>query len=117
MIKRIKQFFESVAYAGLRPSGGKPLSAAETKKSGWLAPIQERIERYLNKGGSSDPLYLSNRTFMQKARVWLIIGMPMVVLFGGLGLVLTGYFNQDAPVAPLPPVYPTPKSRRRCFPT
>jgi hypothetical protein len=103
MFKRIKQFFESLAYAGLKPSGGKPLGAAEAKRSGWLAPIQDRIERFLNKGGSSDPLYLSNRTFMQKAGVWLIIGVPSVVLFGGLGLVLGGYFNQDAPVAP-PPV-------------
>src|ERR1700722_18622533 len=103
MFKRIKQFFETVAYAGLKPSGGKPLTAADTKRSGWLAPIQQRIENFLNKGGSSDPLYLSNRTFMQKAGVWLIIGVPAVVLFGGLGLVLSGYFNQDAPVAP-PPV-------------
>src|ERR1700685_2950504 len=103
MIKRIKQFFESVAYAGLKPSGGKPLAAAEAKRSGWLAPIHDRIEKFLNKGGSSDPLYLSNRTFMQKAGVWLIIGAPSVVLLGGLGLVLSGYFNQDAPVAP-PPV-------------
>ncbi|MGA3235088.1 MAG: FxLYD domain-containing protein [Bryobacteraceae bacterium] len=103
MIKRIKQFFESVAYAGLKPSGGKPLVTAEAGRSGWLAPIQDRIERFLNKGGSTDPLYLSNRTFLQKARMWLIIGVPSVVLLGGLGLVLTGYFNQDAPVAP-PPV-------------
>jgi hypothetical protein len=102
MFNRIKQFFESVAYAGLRPSRGKPLEAAETKRSGWLAPIKERIEKYLNKGGSADPLYLSNRTFMQKAGVWLIIGVPSVVLLGGLGLVLTGYFNQDVPVAPPP---------------
>jgi hypothetical protein len=103
MFKRIKEFFESVAYAGLKPSGGKPLGAAVAKRSGWLAPIRDRIEKFLNKGGSSDPLYLSNRTFMQKAGVWLIIGVPSVVLLGGLGLVLSGYFNQDAPVAP-PPV-------------
>jgi hypothetical protein len=103
MFKRIKQFFESVAYAGMKPSGGKPLGAVETRRSGWLAPIRERIEKFLNKGGSSDPLYLSNRTFMQKTGVWLMIGVPAVVLLGGLGLVLTGYFNQDAPVAP-PPV-------------
>ena len=88
MFNRIKQFFESVDYAGLKPSGAKPLGAAETKPSGWLAPIQQRIERYLNKGGSSDPLYLSNRTFMQKARLWLIIGVPSAALLGGLGLVL-----------------------------
>jgi hypothetical protein len=103
MFKRIKQFFESVAYAGLKPSGGKPLGAAVAKRSGWLAPIHDRIEKFLNKGGSSDPLYLSNRTFMQKAGVWLIIGVPSVVLLSGLGLVLSGVFNQDAPVAP-PPV-------------
>jgi hypothetical protein len=102
MFKRIRQFFESVAYAGLKPSGAKPLGAAETKPSGWLAPIQQRIERYLNQGGSSDPLYLSNRTFMQKTGVWLIIGLPSVALLGGLGLVLSGYFNQDAPVTPPP---------------
>ena len=103
MFKRIKQFFESLAYAGLKPSGGKPLGAAEVKRSGRLAPIQEWIDKFLNKGGSSDPLYLSNRTFMQKAGVWLIIGVPSVVLLAGLGLVLSGFFNQDAPVAP-PPV-------------
>jgi hypothetical protein len=103
MFKRIKQFFESLAYAGLKPSGGKPLGAADAKGSGLLAPIRERLDKFLNKGGSSDPLYLSNRTFMQKAGVWLIIGVPSVVLLAGLGLVLTGFFNQDTPVAP-PPV-------------
>jgi len=104
MFKRIKQFFESLAYAGLKPSGGKPPGAAAgTKPSGRFAPIQERLDKFLNKGGSSDPLYLSNRTFMQKAGVWLIIGLPSFVSLAGLGLVLSGYFNHDAPVAP-PPV-------------
>lgn len=102
MFKRIKQFFESVAYAGLRPSGGKPLAPAETKKSGWFAPIQQLIETFLNKSGSSDPLYLSNRTFMQKARVWLVIGLPSVILLGGLGLVLIRFFDQDTPIGPPP---------------
>ena len=103
MFNRVKRFFESVAYAGLKPSGVKPLGAAEAKRSGWLAPIERRIEKFLNKGGSSDPLYLSNRTFMQRAGVLLIIGVPSVVLLVGLGLGLAGYFNQDVPVAP-PPV-------------
>jgi hypothetical protein len=102
MLKRIKQFFESLAYAGLKPSGGKPLGASGTKPSGWFAPIQERLDKFLNKGGSSDPLYLSNRTFMQKGAVWLIIGVPSIVLLAGLGLVLGGYFNRDAPAAPPP---------------
>jgi len=103
MFKRIKQFFESLAYAGLKPSGGKPGGAAGAKPSGLLAPIQERLNKFLNKGGSSDPLYLSNRTFMQKAGIWLTIGVPSFVLLVGLGLVLSGYFNQDSPVSP-PPV-------------
>jgi hypothetical protein len=103
MFKRIKQFFESLAYAGLKPSGGKPGGAAGAKPSGLLAPIHERLNKFLNKGGSSDPLYLSNRTFMQKAGIWLTIGVPSFVLLVGLGLVLSGYFNQDSPVSP-PPV-------------
>jgi hypothetical protein len=102
MYKRIKRFFESIVYAGLRPSGGKPLTQGP-KKTGLLTPVQELIERFLNSGGSSDPLYLSNRTFMQKARIWLILGLPSLVLLAALSLVLLGYFDQSKPVAP-PPV-------------
>lgn len=102
MLKRIKQFFESVAYAGLRPSGGKPLTEADTKTPGWSAPIRQRVDRFLNKGGSSDPLYLSNRTFLQKARVWLILGLPSVIFLACLGLVLGGYFNTRPPLS-MPP--------------
>lgn len=103
MLKRIKQFFESIAYAGLRPSGGKTPAQAAPKKSGWLGSIQDRIETLLNRGGQSDPLYLSNRTFRQKAKIWLVIGLPALMLFGGLGLVLIGYFDPGSHVAP-PPV-------------
>lgn len=103
MFKRIKQFFESVAYAGLRPSGGKPLPTAEAKKPGLFAPIQQRIEKFLNKNAHSDPLYLSNRTPMQKARIWIVICVPAAALVAGLGLVMAGYFTPSAPVTP-PPV-------------
>ena len=68
MLKRLKQFFESLAYAGLRPSGGKPLNLSQPKKPGWFG---QRLEKFLVSGGQSDPLYLSNRTFMQKAGIWL----------------------------------------------
>jgi len=101
MFKRIKLFFESIAYAGLKPSGGKPAAAAETKGTGWFAPVRERIDKFLNKS-VSDPLYLSNRTFAQKARVWLIIGVPSLALLGVLGLVLIGFFNTEEPVSPPP---------------
>jgi hypothetical protein len=99
MFKRIKNFFESIAYAGLRPSGGMPLAQAEAKKAGWFS---QRIEKFLSGGGSSDPLYLSNRTFMQKAGIWLLLGLPSVILLTGLGLVLLGFFDRSKPVAPPP---------------
>jgi hypothetical protein len=103
MLKRIKQLFESLAYAGLKPSGGKPLTPAEAKRSGWFAPIGNAVDRFLNRGGSSDPLYLTNRSFMRKAGVWLIVGVPAVILLAGLGLVLGGVFETRKPVTP-PPV-------------
>ncbi len=37
---------------------------------------------------------------MQKARLWLIIGVPSAALLGGLGLVLLGHFAHDTPVTP-----------------
>jgi hypothetical protein len=103
MLKRIKEVFESIAYAGLRPSAGKPLASAEARKSGKFAPVRQRIEKFLNGGSSSDPLYLSNRTFMQRARGWLLIGGLPAILLAGLGLVLLGVFDKSKPVAP-PPV-------------
>jgi hypothetical protein len=102
MLKRIKQFFESVAYAGLKPTGGKSLAPAPPKKTGWFAPIQERFEKLLSGSGPVDPLYLSNRTFMQKARLWLIIGIPSCFLLGLLGLVLIGFFDPGTTAAPPP---------------
>jgi hypothetical protein len=102
MFQRIKQLFESIAYAGLKPSGTKS-ATADARPSGRFSPIRARFEKFLNQGASSDPLYLSNRTFTQKFGVWLIIGVPAVLLLGGLGLVLSGYLNQEAPVA-APPV-------------
>jgi hypothetical protein len=75
MFKRIKEFFESIAYAGMKSPGGKP---------------------------EESPLYLSNRTFMQKARLWFVIGIPAVILLVGLGLVLGGVFDHSPSVAPAP---------------
>jgi hypothetical protein len=96
MLKRLKQFFESLAYAGLRPSGGKPLIPAQPRKPGWIG---QRLEKFLVGSGQSDPLYLSNRTFMRKAGIWFVLGVPSLILLGGLGLVLFGYFNSETPFA------------------
>lgn len=98
MFKRIKQFLETLAYAGLKPQGGRTAQAQQRQGS-----IRAWVESRLTKGGSSDPLYLSNRTLGQKLKSWSIVGVPLLVVLGGLGLVLFGFFDKDAPIAP-PPV-------------
>lgn len=99
MFKRFKQFLETLAYAGLKPRGGRAAQPAQQRPGS----IRAWVESKLTKGGSSDPLYLSNRTLGQKLKSWSIVGVPVLVVLGGLGLVLFGYFDKDAPIAP-PPV-------------
>jgi hypothetical protein len=103
MFKRIKQFFENLAYAGLKPQGGRPSQAPQTatQPKGFIA-IRAWVESKLTKGGSSDPLYLSNRTLAQKLQTWALIGVPVVLVLGGMGLVLFGFFDKDRPIAPPP---------------
>jgi hypothetical protein len=109
MFKRIKEFFERLAYAGLKPQGGtRPQPALnapqiQAPKQKGFAAFRVWVETRLTKAGPSDPLYLSNRTFGQKLRAWSIIGVPALVVLAGVGLVLVGYFNVAAPIAP-PPV-------------
>ena len=60
----LKRFFENLAYAGLKPQGGRTRgrnSAAGLLCGAW-------VESRLTKGGSSDPLYLSNRTTGSKTQ-------------------------------------------------
>ncbi|MEO8596741.1 MAG: FxLYD domain-containing protein [Candidatus Solibacter sp.] len=85
-MKRIREFFESIAFAGLKPSGG---SAAGPKKKTWFSPVQERLERHLAGGPApNDPLYLSNRTMSQKMRAWSLIAIPCLILAIGIGVTL-----------------------------
>jgi hypothetical protein len=92
MANRIRRFFESLAYAGLKPSGGVPL---ETKPRR-LGPLRERIERFLSGGQQSDPLYLSNRTWKQKLRPAVLIAIPAVLVFGALALVFNHVYRPKA---------------------
>jgi hypothetical protein len=98
MFKRIKQFLENLAYTGLKAQGGRTAQTAP-QRQGF---IRAWAESRLTKGGPSDPLYLSNRTLAQKLRAWALVGLPVVAVLGGLGLVLFGYFDKDAPIAPPP---------------
>lgn len=98
MFKRIKQFFENLAYAGLKAQGGRAAQTAP-QRQGF---IRAWAESRLTKRGPSDPLYLSNRTLTQKLKARALVGVPVVAVLGGMGLVLFGYFDKDKPIAPPP---------------
>jgi hypothetical protein len=56
--------------------------------------IARKIERFVGGSSPSDPLYLSNRTFAQKARLALLIGTPVLVLAGVMALAFGNYFDR-----------------------
>ncbi len=87
IMKRIREFLESIAYTGLKPSRG-PL-AAPKKAPKWLGPLQGLVEGFLAGGPApNDPLYLSNRTTAQKVKAWSLIGVPCLILVAGIGATL-----------------------------
>lgn len=66
--------------------------------AGRLSPLLAKLDRWFSGAPSSDPLYLTNRTFLQKARAWLVIGC-----LAGIAMVavsLSGYFDRDSTVRP-----------------
>jgi hypothetical protein len=96
----IKESFEKMAYAGMKPQ--RPGAPSSAPKSKWAASIRARLEARLTQPGSSDPLYLSNRTLSQRFGVWSGLAIPAVIAIVGLGLVLTGFFNKRHGIAPPP---------------
>jgi hypothetical protein len=91
--KRVREIFESVAYAGLQP--GAPLG--ESKKLKWLGPLRGPVERFLSGPAPSDPLYLTNRTTGSKVKIGLAVGIPCLILAGALYGVLTDSFDLPDP--------------------
>src|SRR4051812_25769484 len=94
-MKRIREFLESIAFAGLKPSGG-PANAPQ--KRTWYTPLQKRMERYLAGGAApNDPLYLTNRTMGQKIRAWSLIAVPCLILAIGIAVTLYVLEPPEAP--------------------
>jgi hypothetical protein len=86
-MKRIREFLESIAYTGLKPSGGT--SAAPKSGLRWLGPLQGPVERVISGGPApNDPLYLSNRTAAQKLKTWSLVAIPCLFLATGIGVTL-----------------------------
>ena len=88
MRKRIREFFESIAFAGLKPDA----QSARKRELKWFQPI----ERILSGSAPSDPLYLSNRTAGQKWRSWSLIAIPCLVLAVGVWVAWSNLISLSA---------------------
>jgi hypothetical protein len=64
----------------------------------FLASVSASASRFIDGSAPSDPFYLTNRTFVQKLRPALIIGIPCLLLAVGIGLAVTGYFDKPVPL-------------------
>ena len=89
-MKRLREFFETIAFAGLRPAGQK----SETKKIKWLGPLSGPVERFLSGGPApTDPLYLTNRSLGQKMKSWSLIAVPCLILVVGILVALSSILD------------------------
>jgi hypothetical protein len=92
MVKRLRQFFESVVFAGLKPGAPR----GQSKLMGWLGPLRGPIERFLSGGPApSDPFYLTNRTFGQKVKLGILIAAPCLIVAGFVGIALMHVFGKS----------------------
>jgi hypothetical protein len=91
MANRIQNIFESIVYAGMKP-GARSSEGAPAAKPGWLA-------RLLNGPAQSDPLYLTNQTFGQKARRMSLMVAPLVLVLAGV-LVAIHFLSPKTARAP-----------------
>jgi hypothetical protein len=99
MSKRLKQLFEKIAYAGLKPQAGRPAKSGKPKGG---SALQAWIDGKLNQAGPADPLYISNRTLGQKLKTWAAFGVPAAAVLAALAFVLFRARTGDAPPAPPP---------------
>jgi hypothetical protein len=90
MAKSFREKVESLVFAGLKP--GEP--AAQSKSIRWLGPLRQPWERFLNAGASDDPLYLTNRTWRQRARVWVLVALPCVLVAAAVAFALLGFVQK-----------------------
>jgi hypothetical protein len=93
-MRRIREFLESIAFAGLKPGG----QTAPNRELRWLGPLRGPVERLISSGPApTDPLYLTNRTLGQKLKSWSLIGVPCLVLFVAMGFLLSSLLDPPEP--------------------
>ena len=90
-MKRLREFIESIVFAGLKPGGQKAQQGTQWK---WLGPLSGPVERLLSGGPApTDPLYLTNRSWNQKIRSWSLIGIPCLFVLFAVGYVLSSLMS------------------------
>jgi hypothetical protein len=94
-MKSLRKLWESIVYAGMQP--GAPASAPRPK--GLFGRLRDRLERFLAGGPApSDPLYLTNRSLWQRARVAILVAIPCLILIGVLALGVSHHLRvQEKP--------------------
>ena len=93
MLKQLRQSVNSILFAGLKPDAPRE----QAKRLRWLGPLRGLLERVLRAPAPSDPLYLSNRTFDQKAKLGLAIAVPCLIVVGVTALGLSHFFHAKGP--------------------
>jgi len=104
MKERIRRFIESILYAGLKPNdpySAQAPAAPPPKKR--LARLVDPINRFITGPKSTDPLYLSNRTWQQKLIRGIMLGLPALAILVGLVVAASNIFAPKR----LPPKEPT----------
>lgn len=92
-MKRIREFLESIVYAGMKPGG----QTAPKRQLTWLGPLRGPVDRLLSGGPApSDPLYLTNRSPAQRLKFWSLIVIPCVLVLG-IGYQLSRSLNPPTP--------------------
>ena len=84
MAGRLRRVFESIAYAGLKPnaSSGGP-------QGGKPGGPRKLLDRLLAGRAPANPFYLTNRTWKQRLKSGLLMGIPCVLLAGAVALGLS----------------------------
>src|ERR1700754_804870 len=91
-MNRLRQKIEAIVFAGLKPRD--PRNPGPAAADGPFQRLRERIDKFVTGGPApNDPLYLTNRTWGQKIRAWSVVGLPLLLLAGGMALMLTRYLG------------------------
>lgn len=92
-MKRLREFFESILFAGMKP-GARP---GQTQGMKWLGPLRSPVERFLSGPANVDPLYLTNRSLGQRIKAWSLVAIPCLIVVGLVALTLSrNYFDPPA---------------------